>query len=162
MRRPRDSQRSKLYGWEFSKLYGWELSNLKTERLGLAEEFRTRLSVYETQELVYEVWRSFAPVGTRVPDVRLMGNRGRGAWFPSEWEIRLSTQYDATCHAWYVLHETAHALMTARGLDTNTASHGPQFCAAYANLLGRFTNLSRGDVVCSMRAARLKVDGRVA
>jgi len=151
--RQRDSQRSRLYAWEVAVFRDSAL---------LSPEYRNALGEKEAHDLVAKIWADWgmgAETLTRAPRVRIMNNRGRGCFDFGRWMILLSGQYEPTRSAWYILHETAHAIIHARG-GTYLAPHGPEFCAVYASLLGRYTNVSRGTIAHAMRGARIKVDGR--
>lgn len=142
----RDSQRSKLYRWE--------REDLRTAWQVLPED-NTPLGERRAQELVNSIWESeerCAGLG-RPPKVRVMGNRGRGsAWYDI---IKLSSTYLTTQTRWYVIHELAHVIHLREGAVV--ASHGPEFCELYAQLLDRHTTANYWHVVASMREARLKV-----
>lgn len=143
MRKIRDSQRSKLYGWERAEL--------KTAWLVLDKD-NTPLGEAGAQALVNEAWEDYSSLGLP-PKVRVMGNRGRGtAWFTY---IKLSSSYSTTQTRWYVLHELAHVIQLRNRL--NVASHGPEFCELYARLLDSHTTASYEHVIASMKDARLKV-----
>ena len=148
MRRPRDSQRSKLYGWERAEL--------KTGRL-VDDRDNVPLGEKGAQRLVREIWYAYCPELGDAPLVRVMGNRGRGVAFPHL--IKLSSSYATTQTRWYVIHELTHSIIARRTSypAIEPAAHGPEFCALYANLLHRFSSADRPLVVGTMRGARLKV-----
>jgi len=143
-KRIRDNQRSKLYAWERADLKtAWQI--LPGDNVPLGER--------GAQVLVNSIWmaedRCFGPP----PKVRVMGNRGRGsAWYDT---IKLSSQYPTSQTRWYVIHELAHVIHLREG--ALVASHGPEFCELYAQLLDRHTAANYHHVVESMREARLKV-----
>jgi len=144
MKRPRDSQRSKLYKWELEKL--------KSEDL-IGPEDNTPLGEAGAQKLVRETWAAYCPELGDPPTVRVMNNRGRGCGGSKK--ILLSGWYKTTQTRWYVLHELAHSITLRRKFSG--AWHGPEFAALYANLLHRFTTANRAKIVGSMRNSRLKV-----
>jgi hypothetical protein len=146
MKKPRDSQRSKLYGWERSEL--------KTEWL-VTDKENTPLGEAGCQKLVNEAWAEFAYLG-KPPTVRVMGNRGRGTAGFSY--IKLSASYLSTQTKWYVLHELAHVIITRITAypKKQVAGHGPEFCTQYARLLDKHTAARFADVIASMKDARLK------
>jgi hypothetical protein len=144
MKKTRDSQRSKLYGWERAEL--------KTAWLVIDKE-NTPLGEAGAQSLVNRVWDEFADDLGAAPKVRVMGNRGRGT---ARWtHILLSSSYRTTQTMWYVLHETAHVIQQRQ--RTELAAHGPEFCELYARLLDKYTAARYADVIASMKDARLKV-----
>tara|TARA_R110002167_G_scaffold93122_1_gene249761 strand:+ start:12853 stop:13281 length:429 start_codon:yes stop_codon:yes gene_type:complete len=140
----RDSQRSKLYGWE--------LAHLESAKLLRAED-TVPLGEKGAQDLVRLVWLDFRGLG-RMPAVKVLGNRGRG--WTNGTMIKLSSQYLATQTRWYVLHELAHCIMIKDG-RSHLADHGPEFCAVYADLLDTYATGWRPELVGSMKGAGLKV-----
>jgi len=150
MKKQRDSQRSKLYGWELAELgSAWLVTDKENTPLGEAG----------AQRLVNEVWaQEWAHLGS-VPKIRVMNNRGRGT--ATGHLIKLSGSYRVTQTTWYVLHELTHSIQRRRrdlGPDSwDLAAHGPEFCQEYARLLDVYTAARYGDVIQSMREARLKV-----
>tara|TARA_R110002167_G_scaffold143958_2_gene333715 strand:- start:55183 stop:55632 length:450 start_codon:yes stop_codon:yes gene_type:complete len=149
MRRPRDSQRSKLYGWERAEL--------KTGRLVQPED-NVPLGEKGAQDLVREIWRDFCPELGVMPRVIVMGNRGRGIAFPTL--IKLSSSYATTQARWYVIHELTHSILDRRRhyTDPQVASHGPEFCQLYAELLGRYSSARYAALIRgSMKGAGLKI-----
>tara|TARA_R110000737_G_scaffold47134_1_gene67008 strand:+ start:1555 stop:1983 length:429 start_codon:yes stop_codon:yes gene_type:complete len=140
----RDSQRSKLYGWENSYL--------ETAKLVRAQD-NVPLGEKGAQALVRDVWMDFRHLG-RMPSVKVFGNRGRG--WANGTMIKLSSQYETTQTRWYVLHEIAHCIMIKGGKD-HLASHGPEFCAVYADLLDKYSTGWRPELVGSMKGSGLKV-----
>ena len=144
MGRLRDFQRSRLYSWERADLKtAWQVLPEDNEPLGEAG----------AQELARTVWAREERCFGSPPMVRVMNNRGRGSAFRHE--IRLSGSYRTTQTRWYILHELAHVIHLREGAVV--ASHGPEFCLLYAQLLDRYTSANFRDVVNSMRDAGLKV-----
>ena len=138
----RDTQRSKLYGWE--------LAHLETARLLRAED-TVPLGEEGAQAIVQEVWMDYRHMG-RMPIVKIMGSRGRG-WTNGR-IIKLSSQYLATQSRWYVLHEMIHSR------QGHLADHGPEFCALYAGMLDEYATGWRPELVGSMKSSGLKVAPR--
>ncbi len=146
MKRPRDSQRSKLYGWEGSELKtAWLVIDIDNTPLGEAT----------AQRLVNMAWKEFSRRPDTAPVVRVMRNRGRGS--ASYNRILLSSSYLSTQTTWYVLHELAHVIMMRSFGLWEFAVHGPEFCELYARLLDKYTAARYADVIASMKDARLKV-----
>lgn len=140
-----------------SKLYSWEREFLKTGKL-IGKDFNRPLGRILAQGLVDLVWREWMPHGYTAPIVEVKANRGRGsAWAQT---ILLSSKYETTQTAWYVLHESTHSMLMQKGRG-DLSPHGAEFCALYSSMLHRFTDAKRAAIVSSMRAARLKVNGRL-
>lgn len=146
--RPRDSQRSRLYGWENTVFDMYTYSSQASPVMALAE----------CEALIHKVWRRHSPRlhrGTteaaynapRVTD----GRRARRAT-GSYWRISLprwSRQPPV------VLHELAHALLTS--VRCSLAAHGPEFARVYIELLVRYCGRDRAELLASAKAARVKV-----
>tara|TARA_R110000737_G_scaffold144455_1_gene174630 strand:+ start:165 stop:602 length:438 start_codon:yes stop_codon:yes gene_type:complete len=143
----RDTQRSRLYGWELAQLQSTTLLRAE-DTVPLGEE--------AAQKLVIHVWLDFRGLG-RTPSLKVMGDRGRG--WTNGTMIKLSSQYLDTQTRWYVLHEIAHCILIKGGKD-HLASHGPEFCAVYADLLDKYATGWRPELVGSMKSAGLKVASR--
>lgn len=148
MSRPRDMQRSRLYAWERANLRDRDDFLPLSMRIAMTEKY--------AQDFVDVMWPRYGR-GVR-PRVRIMGNRGRGCYKHHEHEIRLSSRYAATCCAWYVIHEIAHAIVAKARMGNEWADHGPEFAALYAHLLATIGDApSEPDIRDSMRVAGLKV-----
>jgi hypothetical protein len=140
----RDSQRQRVYDWE------WSLGT---------KELNTRLTWEGVEGLVHLIWENWRP-GTTPPQVRNMGNRqiaARGC--------RAYVQFPKW--AWtphVILHECAHALndncqqFRYRKSD-KCAAHGPEFVRIYCDLIKWFTNK---NVVNSARERGVKVAASVS
>ena len=129
--RPRDSQRSKVYAWENEVL----------------KPQRGELTFDECRELVRRVWAAYRP-GERPPT--LADGRGTRHGFGSRQRINLPL---FTRNRPYVLHKTAHSLLSGTGL----AWHGPAWLRLYVELLARLASFQRAALLASARAAGLKV-----
>jgi len=143
----RDSQRSKLYGWERAEL--------KTGRL-MPHEDNVPLGEDGAREFLEHVWSDYCPQLGKPPVIRVMGNRGRGSAWPHK--ILLSSRYGATQTRWYILHELAHVIRKRLPeASWDEAPHGPEFCATYLELLTRYTAGCGPKLQGSMQGYRLKV-----
>lgn len=126
----RDSQRSKVYGWE-------RLLNPKDEQ----EE----LSLAECEQLVKDVWAAYRP-HQRLP--RVADGRGTRNATGSSWKINLPLW---SRNRITVLHETAHSL------NPPGPAHGPDFVRLLIELLERWALLPRRQLLDSARVAKVKI-----
>jgi len=139
MKRPRDSQRQKVYSWEQATL------SPKPDEL----------TFDECCELVRRVWAAYRP-GERPPAVK----DGRGTRHASggRWAITLPRFYrNRPC----VLHEAAHSLLSDRYAQGTAAWHGPEWLRLHTELLARVGGFERAALLRSARAAGLKVSRSV-
>jgi len=117
MRRPRDTQRKKLYDAE-------------QRAFGRPEK---RAERYETLPEIHDFLRGLAPVirclsGEYLP-IRVGDGRGRRRACALPWRREIRLPRWSRCD-WVILHEVAHILQ-----PTNTAWHGPEFCGVYLFLV---------------------------
>ena len=133
MRRPRDSQRSKVYAWELANTENYTAPTL---------------SLTECRELVRRVWAAYRP-GAQPPE--FADGRGvsrGGAW--GSFQISLPKRSRTRPN---VLHETAHTLLASQPY----ASHGPEWLRLQIELLARLAGFRRADLLRSARGAGLRV-----
>jgi hypothetical protein len=132
-KRPRDSQRSRVYAWE---------------RLFYpTRDCRRMLSRNEMAELVTQACGLF---GTPLP--RLPRTRARRVAFyrPGKHELHIPAwaQYPEI-----VLHEVAHATLYNR---RDVEAHGPEFVARFMVLLVRLAGYDRDNLFELARSARVR------
>lgn len=141
-RRPRDSQRQRLYDWEHERIR--------------AHDRRAR-SLAECQELVDRV-RSDA--GLRRP-IHVGDGRGskRARWILADRRIELPLW---ARRRYVVLHEMAHAICDERHAQTETretiAAHGAEYLRIYVDLLVAHLGFERRSLEDSVATAGLRID----
>jgi hypothetical protein len=136
----RDSQRQKVYDSERAA-FRWTYGELDP-RFDVG-------SIEGAQAIVDAVWSSQTILDTyhmsRVADKPIViaahGKRQNGCYFQGTNEIHLAR---ACGLKWYVLHEVAHALVTASPMR---AAHGREWCACYLDLLRVFMGRSWSEVL---------------
>jgi len=116
--RERDSQKSKVYGWE--------------ARLQLPDTANKKLTLKECAQMVKRVYRLYDQPAPRVVD-----GRGTRNAHGSPWRVSLP-RWARTGRV--VLHEAAHGL--TKIYCPGKAAHGPEFVAIFAELLNIFYGVS--------------------
>lgn len=141
----RDSQKQKLYDWE--------------------RRFTNQLVAEGRDDLVVDlpldvcqrfVNKIFDTYGIKPPTVKKHRyNDGATAHFWS-FDYTITLPLGWAVLGWIVAHEAAHGLVS-RLFGYGVASHGPEFCRVYANVLARFLNIDASRIEASMKEAGLKV-----
>jgi hypothetical protein len=143
-KRPRDTQRSKVYAWD-QKIYP------KNPKM---------LTLIECQQLVDELCGIYSVKASTVTDGR---SRTRGCWSPRNNQIRMPRW---TRHTNYMIHEIAHAIVGQWqrvehiGNDPADGVHGPTFMRVYIDLLAKYgeaISLSASDLAKNAKDTGLKV-----
>jgi hypothetical protein len=136
MRRPRDTQRSKLYQWE-------------RETFGLREA-RAPVTLREVEHLLGRIARHYKV--SRVPAV--LDGRGRNSpgWSPHRYAVQLPRQARTRADA---LHEAAHWLVDCLYWGREPAWHGPEFLGVLMYLLVKYGEADRTHLARTANEARL-------
>jgi putative metallohydrolase (TIGR04338 family) len=130
-RRPRDSQRSKLYSAETAVA-----ASLK----GRGMELPSAASVATVQEYVDRItqsawWRDYGP--KKRPHITVADGRGRSRAGSFNYRARITVPRHSRVRR-VILHELAHQVTDGRhGPDTH-AGHGPEFAGYFLSLVRRF------------------------
>jgi len=141
MKRPRDSQRKKVYDWERKEVFFGKVFLSPSDYLTL--EFCTQLV-----KRVYRDHNFPAPAVT---------NKKRGHAFGSKYVVELplwARRLDI------VLHEIAHGLTDHYA--PAEAAHGRTFMGIYIYLLGRYGKQNANTLIRSARQANLEVNAQAA
>ena len=124
----RDSQRTKVYKWEFS-YFG-------------SQQNRTELTPTESLDLIQQIFNDH---GIPVPHTRFVNNARTSHWrighysrlkdaiIPAELKLAKWGRNRIT-----ICHEVAHALNSYA--DPDRAAHGAEWVRIYTDLLGRYTD----------------------
>lgn len=129
----RDFQRSAVYAWE-TRLFGAPKASHEPS-----------LTLPACRRLLARAWRGYVSQARnwgshearQMPPTVTDGRGRRRPCFNSEDPFH-GPCIKLPCHARrasQVLHETAHAIIWARGLEGKVASHGPEFVRLYMELL---------------------------
>ena len=126
MTRPRDSQRKAVYRWEARVKHAHGPG-------------QRQLALDECKAIIDHVWADYTrPDVIAGPDVADGRGRRSGGFSARPREIRLPR---IARRDWYVLHETAHSLMS--WFRPGLAWHAPEFVGLYADLLERYLGVPR-------------------
>lgn len=129
-----DPQASKLYAWEDAVV---------------APRDRSRVPFARLQALVDHVW---AEAGRRWPPrVHPLPRQARRTVARA---TRTAIEAPAELPSWVLLHEVAHALTC--DVDGNGPGHGPDFVAAYLDLLVRHARLDRAMLEATLAEAGIR------
>lgn len=141
-RRPRDSQRKRVYNWETKFVDPYDRIAKQAKTLTLAECREIVARAYDGR--LASAWRGSrerADVLYPGPEVKDGRGRRRGSGSARRINLPVWTRYPA-----YVLHECAHGLIAV-----NVAHHGPEFVAKFIELL---VTVEGHDLSYLLRTAR--------
>lgn len=134
MAKARDSQRSKVYAWERAHVPDFDGKQ------------SYKLTLRQCEIMINRVWADYRPTETppRVADGRGCSNAKGGRW-----RITLP-RWARTVPI--VLHELAHPLTRS-----DLPAHGPEFVRLFIDLLVRYNEGDKAELLRTARAARVKV-----
>jgi len=134
MARARDSQRSKVYAWERAHVPDFDGKGTY------------KLTLRQCEIMINRVWADYRP-GEHAP--RVADGRGCSNAKGGRWRITLP-RWARTVPI--VLHELAHPLT-----PHPAAPHGPEFVRLFIDLLVRYDEGDKAELLRTARACRLKI-----
>jgi len=152
---PRDSQRSKEYGWEFALERAFDVCHLaKVKKLTFAECKALGEVIWLDMTGGHEYSEGHR---TKPPRIKMAHGRRRASCFrhfPPTIEITTWGHNPMT-----ILHETAHAILSASEWKlpvTFLPAHGPHFVTLAMRIYERYMGFDRETMESMARTRRLK------
>lgn len=128
MKRPRDSQRSRLYASEW-EVFGW--SKEKFRDMEELEEYLWKVLENRWVQSKYPIAREIVS-GTQ--KLKILNGAGHRRALTCRYDTHISVAFPRKARTeWVVVHEIAHVLTSAE-----YAGHGREFCRTYLHLVRLF------------------------
>lgn len=128
---PRDNQRKKCYSGQRAAISIYRRESAK-------------VSMDEAVELVDLLWDAYPfPFDIDPPEIRIDNSRSAtSCWHDWGWVIQLHPDHGKTPRSvgmGVVIHELAHAVLSAMGVGRQVEWHGPEFVGIYTKLTALYT-----------------------